>query len=113
MIYADYYYYKNQYGGALCEKDYNKYASSASSYIDYVTVGRARMNVDEDVKNACCAVADAYALNEKGGGIASETVGNWSVSYVSGVSNAKTDDRRLYDAAKMYLVYTGLMFRGF
>ena len=57
-------------------------------------------------------MADAYLLNEQGGGIASETNDGVSVTYVAGISNSKTEGRRLYEAAALFLGPTGLLYRG-
>ena len=116
-IYADYIYYKESYLGKMKEREYSRLARKASAYLDRVTFGRLeRINLPAEVKgkvkDACCAVADAYLLNEKGGGIASETNDGISVEYVAGISNTKTDDQRLNDAARLYLAGTGLLYRG-
>ena len=116
MIYADYAYYSTVYGGTLTETEYNRLARQASAYLDCITRGRICAAlpgaVMGKVKDACCAVADAYALNTRGGGIASETNDGISVTYVAGVSTAKTDDQRLYGAAALYLAMTGLLYMG-
>ena len=116
MAYADYAYYSGTYGGAFAETDYNRLSGRASAYIDAITFGRAAGaaggTFDGRLKDACCAVADAYALAERGGIIASESNDGVSVTYVAGVSKLKTEDRRLYDAAALYLGCTGLLFRG-
>ena len=44
--------------------------------------------------------------------MASETNDGVSVTYVAGVSNAKTDDQRLQEAVVLYLAHTGLLYRG-
>lgn len=116
MIYADYDYYKETFHGSLSEEDFIRLSRQASAYIDTVTFFRAENAVTGKlggrIKDACCAVAETYALNEKGGGIASETNDGISVNYVAGISNAKTEDQRLFSAAAMYLETTGLMYRG-
>ena len=114
--YADYTYYTEVYGGAMPETDFDRLARRASAYLDGVTFGRIQAEMPEviltKVKDACCAVADAYALNEKGGGIAAEENDGVRVSYVAGVSKAKTDNERLCEAALLYLGNTGLLYRG-
>ena len=57
-------------------------------------------------------MTDALHLNEQGGGIASETNDGISVNYVAGVSKAKTDNERLWEAAVLHLGCTGLLYRG-
>lgn len=111
MPYADYEYYRLTYHGSLPEETFTRLARRASAYLDRVSFGRIR-EATEAVKDACCAVVEAMELNERGGGIASETNDGVSVSYVAGISNAKSEDRRLYDAAFLYLGGTGLLYRG-
>lgn len=116
MVYADFSYYAGNYGGTMPEADYRRLSRQASAFLDKVTFDRIAAGqpeaVMEKVRAACCAVADAYLLNEQGGGVASETNDGVSVTYVAGVSNAKTDDQRLQEAAVLYLAHTGLLYRG-
>ena len=116
MVYADYAYYSQEYGGAMPEADFKRLSRQASAFLDMVTFDRIASGqpekVMEKVKAACCAVADAYLLNEQGGGIASETNDGISVTYVAGVGNSKTDGQRLREAAGLYLGNTGLLYRG-
>lgn len=115
MRYAEFEYYKNEYGGEMAEKDYQRLSRQASAYLDLITSDRIQTvteeRIMEKVKDACCAVADAFLLNENGGGIASETNDGISVSYVNG-AGSKTDEQRLYDAALIYLGCTDLLYRG-
>ena len=116
MVYADYDYYKETFQGSLPEEDFIRLSRQASAYLDAITFNRAENaaggNFGGKIKDACCAVVDAYNLNENGGGIAAETNDGISVNYIAGVSTAKTDDQRLYGAAALYLMNTGLMYRG-
>lgn len=116
MIYAEYEYYKGSYYGTMAVEDFMRLSRQASAYLDNVCFGRIADVTDEaimaKVKDACCAVADAYLLNENGGGIASETNDGISVTYVRSTSNTLTDEQRLYQAALLYLGSTGLMYRG-
>lgn len=115
MLYADFDYYKKEYGGVMAEEDYNRLSRQASAYLDFITFGRIAMVagelVMEKVKMACCAIADVFLLNEQGGGIASETNDGVSVTYVNG-TGSKTDEQRLRQTALIYLGNTGLMYRG-
>ena len=111
MAYADYEYYVNSYkGNAVSEADFDRYAERATSYLDWLPANRIT-GVTDNVKNAACAVAETIQLNDNGGGIAAQTVGKWSVSYVAGTVKAKTDEERLYQAARLYLEHTGLLNR--
>lgn len=116
MVYVDYTYYKNEYCGIMEEADFKRLSRQASAYIDQVTFNRAERAVlgqfGGKIKDACCAVADAYSLNEKGGGVVSETNDGISVNYALGISTAKSEDQRVHDAVSLYLASTGLMYRG-
>lgn len=115
MVYADFTYYKDTYKGAMPEADFNRLSRQASAYLDGVTFGRAEdapEKLQTKIKDACCAIADAYLLNEQGGGIASESNDGVTVNYVAGVSKAKTDGQRLYEAVLLYLGATGLLYGG-
>ncbi len=112
--YADYSYYRDDYRGQMGEDDFARLSIRATAYLDAVTFRRIRGAWTEDaaVRDACCAVADAFHRNEQGGGIASETNDGISVNYVAGVSKAKTDNERLWEAAVLHLGCTGLLYRG-
>lgn len=116
MAYADINYYKGDYMGALIpDLDFDRLSRQASAYLDQITFGNAAKapeSVSLKVKDACCAVADAYYTNEQGGGKASESNDGVTVNYVAGVSKAKTDNERLYEAARLYLGMTGLLYGG-
>ncbi|HBF64740.1 MAG TPA: hypothetical protein DDW34_02050 [Clostridium sp.] len=114
MAYATYEYYTNEYYGKMAENDFNRLSRQTTAYLNQITCGRidATMATSSAVKDACCAVADAYLLNEQGGGIASESNDGISVSYISGTNNTKTDGQRLYEAAALFLGHTGFLYRG-
>lgn len=134
MIYADYDYYRNEYfGNAVQELDFQRLALHASQYIDYITRGRARSDIEE-VKMCCCALAEqqqtietAQALAKislsagavDGAEVQSETVGSWSRSYRSGGDSAQSAAQAeaaaksvMLDIARRYLANTGLLYRG-
>lgn len=116
MLTVDYKYYSETFHGQMAEADFNRLAVYASAYLDELTMGRTAGKLPDDTeekaKMALCAVADAYQLNEQGGGVASETNDGISVTYVAGVGSAKTEGRRLYEAAALFLGPTGLLYRG-
>lgn len=140
MVYADMAYYTNEYLGTLIsDDDWDRLALRASSYIDYLTMGRAEKEVDKwktQLANACCALAEQYqqvetaqklaqkslsAAYEFSGNIEtqSETVGSWTRNYRSGgataisAANAMTTAKtELYTVAAQYLATTGLLYRG-
>lgn len=114
MISVEYAFYQDTYGGnKIAEEAFPRMAARAAEYVDLVTMGRAeRCSCPDKIQRAVCAVAEAWQLNEQGGGIASEENDGLRVNYVAGVSRAKTDDERLYEAACRHLALTGLLYRG-
>lgn len=112
-MYADYAFYVETYlGSAIPEADFPRLALRASQFLDYFTMNRAKgYAANNAVKNACCAVAEAYQNVEKvetKSGIASESVGSYSVSYATDAAVKSA----LANAARPYLAFTGLMYRG-
>lgn len=113
MLTVDYDFYCGVFHGKMPREDFERLSVYAAAYLDEVTMSRTAdtltADVEERAKRAFCAVADAYLLNEQGGGIASETNDGVSVTYVG---NSKTESRRLYEAAALFLGPTGLLYRG-
>ena len=117
--YADYAFYSGEYLGRVItsEKDFAYYALRASEIIDSKTFGRIG-EITPAVKMACCAAADelysdASAKAKAAGGISSESVDGYSVSYRAYNTEAeKAAEKRVNAAIKRYLGGTGLMFRG-
>lgn len=132
MVYADYSFYKNSFlGSAISEADFPRLALRASQFLDYYTLGKSRNNSGlENLKMACCAIAEKYQVVEKaqkaveesltdGGNLKSESVGSYSVSYQTASEKAKGANQAVIDAqngvvatARQYLVGTGLLYRG-
>ena len=113
MAYADYKFYAEKFIGTnIKEADFERLALRASQFLDYYTMNRAKHYTKDDaVKNACCAVAEAYQNAEQmesKSGVASESVGSYSVSYRDG----KNTTEILAKAARQYLAFTGLLSRG-
>ena len=117
--YANYAFYSGEYLGRVItsEKDFAYYALRASEIIDSKTFGRIG-EITPAVKMACCAAADelysdASAKAKAAGGISSESVDGYSVSYRAYNTEAeKAAEKRVNAAIKQYLGGTGLMFRG-
>jgi hypothetical protein len=101
--YADYAYYTDTYkGNVITEYDFDRLILRASIYLDRITDGQAANYTPADaVKLAACAVAEAWQTNEQGGDVASQSVGSWSRSFAQ--PKPKSNDRRLLDAAMLYL----------
>jgi hypothetical protein len=112
--YADYNDYLTVYlGTAIASADFARLAKRASSIIDQITFGRAAEVEDEDVLSklsmATCAIADEiYKLEESGGLVTSERIGNISLNYLTN----KSAKALLSEVAKQYLWDTDLMYRG-
>lgn len=116
MITVDYPFYSETFQGKASKEDFERLDIKASAYLDRVTFGRLSSVIDTDVidraKLARCALVDAYLLNEQGGGIASESNDGITVNYVAGISNTKSENQRLREAASLFLGGTGLLYRG-
>lgn len=122
MVYADYEFYTTEFlGTALEEAAFNRNVVRASSYLDYITMGKASKNPDlHALKMACCALAEqnqAYMLAQKRassekGELQSESVGSWSQSYRSGAETMEAVKVQMAAIAVEYLAHTGLLYRG-
>ena len=127
-MYADFAYYSTEfYGDTIPQGKYPKYGTAASYFIDYITMGRAAKNAAlPAVKMCCCALAEQYMTIDKlkiaaaatvtdNGIISSESVGSHSRSFKTGdeASQAvKTEQDKLSEIARRYLLPTGLLYRG-
>ena len=117
-IYADYEYYLNSFQGDKLEKsEFNKFVKSASEHVRRLTFGRANLNVDNNVKDATCAICEVLADIEKktinGQFVSSENNDGYSVSYA--VGDKSVDDvllRAINTAVTTYLGDTGLLSWG-
>ncbi len=119
MAYAEYSYYVSR-GGEMSESEFNRYAERASDYIDSCTYGRINADVLSDegtallIAKACCECADiiceAGTSGIHGAAVASETVGEYSVTYAT--DDDTGGNSSLYTTVKEYLGRTGLMYRG-
>lgn len=129
MIYADYDFYINEYHGTIEEEKFLGLAVKASAFLDYYTLGKAKLNADLDaLKMACCALVDKvfqleclYSSNGKAfydaafAGRKSESVGSYSVTYQTAEeykSMLRLADSEKAEVAKMYLAGTNLLYRG-
>lgn len=107
--YVDENYYSNTFSGVVIPQDsFYTYEAKAARYIDYVTFGRAKDNVCDEVKNAVCAVAEVYYLDDqRPRGIKSENADGYSATY-----DDKQIESEAYRAARQMLSGTGLMYLG-
>ena len=115
MAYATYQDYTELYKGNRIagQEEFDRLAVRASAYLNYMTYRRAERYEDTEHKLAlaCCAVADCMQdAEQREGFIASEKVGDHSVSYRAG--SLEADAAAFYAAARMYLIGTGLIYGG-
>ncbi len=112
MAYTSYDYYIGEFRGKAIESadEFSRLSERASEYIDAMTMYRAKTFDDSnnELKKACCAIAELIPVEENNTGKTSESVGKWSVSYESQANISK----KKYDVLKRYLVATGLLFSG-
>lgn len=132
-MYADFTYYKDcYYGQQIADAEvFRTAAARASEYMDSVTFGRLESGVPEafaePVKKCCCALAEAFYLQQQAytcastdgtGAKKSETQHNYSVTYstpaetLASLLNGKSFSEYLYSICLRYLGRTGLLYRG-
>ena len=110
MDYADYNFYKNKYKGTtIPETAFEELVTKAGFFIDSITFNRIKEPVEDKVKMASCAVAEEIHKQNTDKGVASEKVGNYSVAYIT---DSYKPEKKMYNAAALHLVNTGLMYRG-
>lgn len=106
-IYADYEYYEDEYKGRFDESSFDKYSVEASLEIKNATHDKAIPEIKE-VKNCMCKIVDAMIENEKNqSSIASEKVGNYSVTY--NIKSQKDKETEYYYIINQYLGSLGLL----
>lgn len=122
-IYADYYFYKNEYGGTLLPgaddlaADHKKEFRDASALIDQYTFGKAASldPVPDYIKYCCCELAEAsYTMSKlrDNAGKSSESVQGWSVSYVSAADADKELKLQSKEIIYKWLYNSGLLYSG-
>lgn len=118
MSYAGYEYYLTNYRGSIIPgNEFDTYVTRASEFLDYYTFGKAKVTqFTTELANAACAVAEvlykAVKTEEEHAGIKSESVGSWSATYVTPEEQRKNTRLAAVEAARRYLIYTGLLYRG-
>ncbi len=116
-LYADFDYYSNTYYDALQEIPIPNtqrlvYLRKASSFLNSLFVHQKPQEpYPEEVKNACCEIADCYFLCEIKEGIASENNDGYSVTYTAEASGVKMTEQKAYAIALRYLGNTELLYR--
>lgn len=122
MPYADYAYYSGTYQGtAISEDAFAALVRRASLVIDEITFNRLNSGwtVTDAVRMATCAVAEALKQYEaaeqsavSAAGLNSENNDGYSISYQDAKTVRAAIDSTKLEAARPYLIYTGLMDRG-
>lgn len=118
--YVDYEFYITQYYGKLEQDDFSRAVIKASAHVRKITFGRAdEYTEDDSVKFATCAICDVIAAHEKrleihnGMDVTSENTDGYIVAYAqersSGESLEELLNRKIYQAAEVYLLPTGLL----
>jgi len=123
--YADYTYYLDTYGGTIIPAEaFEKAMRNASREVNRYTLERAEavlaansdLSLIEKIKFAACAVAEViYQYGNQIMGrrdIASESVGDHSVSYLSTDQLRANEVHAITETINGYLGLTGLMFLG-
>jgi hypothetical protein len=123
--FADYTYYLDTYGGTLIPAEaFEKAMRDASREVNRYTLERAEavlaansdLSLIEKIKFAACAVAEViYQYGNQIMGrrdIASESVGDHSVSYLSADQLRANEVHAITETINGYLGLTGLMFLG-
>ena len=123
--YADYTYYLDTYGGTIIPAEaFEKTMRDASREVNRYTLERAEavlaansdLSLIEKIKFAACAVAEViYQYGNQlmaRRDIASESVGDHSVSYLSTDQLRANEVHAISETIEGYLGLTGLMFLG-
>lgn len=99
MAYADYEFYKHEYlGCAISDSDFARLAMRASEYID--AFANPQQASPEQLRRACCSVAEVIQTIERGGEISSESSGKWSRTFVR---KEQSDEEKILNAMKLHL----------
>ena len=118
MVYADYEYYVNSYGGSVIPAAaFSRLALRASAEIDHVTFGRIEQlgRVPDAVRNCTCELAERLQEQDTqsgaAAGAASENNDGYSITYRDdGGEEGRAHER--YLLIRSYLATSGLMYRG-
>ena len=123
MVFADYDFYKDRWGGTMSAADFSRMTGRVSYVLDCMTNERAgklwesgTQEEKDAISMAACSLAEYLLAAEKTGGraIALEIVGKHHVSYAEAT---QSEQQRMRSAVRPYLCGlsfdgTGLLFRG-
>ena len=100
-------------GGTLNREDFTRLSWKAWAYLEALTAERVNRPLPAaaaaKVKRCCCALADAYAAQEKGGEVVSASNDGYTETYAA---SGKTLDQKIYAVAAVHLAATGLLYTG-
>lgn len=125
MIYADYEYYKDEYGGnMISENDFKMVAVKASERINAMTFGRLENGIpdihSEKIRRCCCELAEnihkyGNTYGAENMAVSSEKIGAYSIDYKSTaeqISAVLALDDICNEIIRRHLSRTGLLYRG-
>lgn len=121
MIYADETFYGEKYllgRKPVIREGFAFYARTASRLIDQYTFGRLEGadDIPESVRMCCCDLAEVLYNTEKqeqkSGGLTSEKVGTWSVTYDDASKQREEERIRAAGIICRWLGNTGLCYQG-
>ena len=112
---SDYYtesFYENMPECEIPSEERLMYLKKASAFLDSLFLHqKPQKPFCDELKSACCEIADCMYTYSQREGISSESNDGYSVTYSSaGGSNAVY--KNMYAIAKRYLANTGLLYRG-
>lgn len=114
--YADYAYYTGTYKGAVIDAaSFPLYARKATQKIKLHTFSRiSEDNIPDEAKMCCCELAEAIYKHEAtdNGNVASEKVGEYSISYVDKEKIEEAYRGKCIEIIQNWLAMTGLLYRG-
>ena len=118
-VYADYSFYTGTYlsgkAAVISSALFPFYARKASAYIRQYTFDNIGETVPECVGLCCCELAEMIFTREMtptAQGIASEKVGDVSVSYENAETSRQALPKQIKDIVYFWLGDTGLLYRG-
>lgn len=122
--YVDRNYYSDAgYWVGIADDNFDRIEKKASAFVREATFNRINEeNLSNDVKDAVCAVCEVLwqdeLIRKQYGGreVKSENSDGFSVTFVTEESAGRTHEERLqkkmYTAARPYLLHTGLLYLG-
>ncbi len=117
MLYANYLFYKEEYGGnALIETDFNTFSLRAQNFVNNLCGSQINeQNISDDIKFAICNAAEVFyeIANSAPSDVAAENTDGYSISYQTAQNRQKAQNARLVSAVNMYFAPSHpLRYRG-